>query len=80
MDQNVTRSDLSIPEETDRVVRTFVVRNGAKKADPCRAVKPVARVETPDKAGFKAAVAGKIHHVPSWPEPFRCRLGYPHDS
>ena len=39
----MTRWNLSIPEETDRVVRTFLARNGGKKGDLSRFVDEAVR-------------------------------------
>ena len=39
----MTRWNLSIPEETDRVVRTFLARNGGKKGDLSRFVEEAVR-------------------------------------
>ena len=39
----MTRWNLSIPEETDRAVRTFLARNGGKKGDLSRFVDEAVR-------------------------------------
>lgn len=39
----MTRWSLSIPEETDRAVRTFLARNGGKKGDLSRFVDEAVR-------------------------------------
>ena len=39
----MTRWNLSIPEETDRAVRTFLARNGGKKGDLSRFVNEAVR-------------------------------------
>ncbi len=39
----MTRWNLSIPEETDRAVRTFLARNGGKKGDLSRFVEEAVR-------------------------------------
>lgn len=39
----MTRWNLSIPEETDRVVRTFLARNGRRKGDLSRFVDEAVR-------------------------------------
>lgn len=39
----MTRWNLSIPEETDRTVRTFLARNGGKKGDLSRFVDDAVR-------------------------------------
>ena len=39
----MTRWNLSLPEETDRVVRTFLARNGGKKGDLFRFVDEAVR-------------------------------------
>ena len=39
----MTRWNLSIPEETDRTVRTFLARNGGKKGDLSRFVDEAVR-------------------------------------
>ncbi len=39
----MTRWNLSIPEETDRAVRTFLARNGGKKGDLSRFVDKAVR-------------------------------------
>ena len=50
MNQNMTRWNLSIPEETDRVDRTFVVRNDGKKGDLSRFVDEALRGRVLDLA------------------------------
>ncbi len=42
-DWPITRWNLSIPEETDRAVRTFLARNGGKKGDLSRFVNEAVR-------------------------------------
>ena len=44
----MTRWNLSIPEETDRVVRTFLARNGGKKGDLSRFVDEAVRCRVLD--------------------------------
>ena len=39
----MTRWNLSIPEETDRAIRTFLARNGGKKGDLSRFVDEAVR-------------------------------------
>ena len=44
----MTRWKLSIPEETDRIVRTFLARNGGKKGDLSRFVDEAVRRRVQD--------------------------------
>ena len=57
----MTRWNLSIPEQTDRTVRTFLARTGGKKGDLSRFV---------DEAVRRREAGGQCFFVPSWVSKF----------
>ena len=48
VNRDMTRWNLSIPEETDRLVRTFLARNGRKRGDLSRFVDEAVRRRVQD--------------------------------